>query len=50
MGITIDDVKKNVAYKQLPLVILDERWHKLFPDYSSNIVWKQWWRSGKCCG
>lgn len=32
MGITIDDVKKNVAYKQLPLVILDERWHKLFPE------------------
>lgn len=32
MGITIDDVKQNVAYKQLPLVILDERWHHLFPE------------------
>lgn len=32
MAITIEDVKKNVAYKQLPIVILDERWHRLFPE------------------
>ena len=32
MSITIEDVKKNVAYKQLPIVILDERWHRLFPE------------------
>lgn len=30
MAITIDDVKKNVAYKQLPILILDERYHRLF--------------------
>ena len=32
MALTIDEVKKNVAYKQLPIVILDERWHRLFPE------------------
>lgn len=32
MPMTIEDVKKNVAYKQLPLVTLDERWHHLFPE------------------
>ena len=32
MAITIDEVKKNVAYKHLPIVILDERWHQLFPE------------------
>ena len=32
MALTIEEVKKNVAYKNLPIVILDERWHKLFPD------------------
>lgn len=32
MALTIEEVKKNVAYKQIPIVILDERWHKLFPE------------------
>lgn len=32
MAVTIEEVKNNVAYKQLPIVILDERWHHLFPD------------------
>lgn len=32
MPLTIDEVKKNVAYKHLPIVILDERWHQLFPE------------------
>lgn len=32
MGMTIDEVKKNVAYKILPIVTLDERWHQLFPE------------------
>ncbi|MGN0370320.1 MAG: hypothetical protein ACI4EW_07220 [Butyrivibrio sp.] len=32
MAVTIDDVKKNIAYKQLPIVILDERYHRLFPE------------------
>lgn len=32
MSLTIEEVKKNVAYKRLPIVILDERWHKLFPE------------------
>lgn len=41
MGITIDDVKKNVAYKQLPLVILDERWHKLFPEEEKSARIKE---------
>lgn len=30
MTLTIEDVKKNVAYKQLPILILDERYHTLF--------------------
>ena len=41
MGSTIDDVKKNVAYKQLPLVILDERWHKLFPEEEKSARIKE---------
>lgn len=32
MALTIEDVKKNVAYRQLPIVILDERYHALFPE------------------
>ncbi len=32
MALTIEEVKKNVAYKRLPIVILDERWHRLFPE------------------
>lgn len=32
MAVTIDDVKKTIAYKQLPIVILDERYHRLFPE------------------
>ncbi len=32
MALTIDDVKKNVAYKHLPIVTLDERWYRLFPE------------------
>ena len=32
MALTVEDVKKNVAYKHLPIVILDERWHQLFPE------------------
>lgn len=32
MEMTIEEVKKNVAYKTLPIVTLDERWHQLFPE------------------
>lgn len=32
MPLTIEEVKHNVAYKHLPIVILDERWHQLFPE------------------
>lgn len=32
MALTIEEVKKNIAYKNVPIVILDERWHKLFPE------------------
>lgn len=34
--LTINEVKKNVAYKHLPIVILDERWHQLFPEEEKN--------------
>lgn len=36
MALTVEDVKKNVAYKQLPIVILDERWHQLFPEHDKT--------------
>lgn len=32
MALTIEEVKKNIAYKNVPIVILDERWHQLFPE------------------
>lgn len=32
MAITIEQVKENVAYKNLPIAILDERYHALFPE------------------
>lgn len=32
MALTIEEVKKNIAYKNVPIVILDERWHRLFPE------------------
>ena len=32
MALTIEQVKNNVAYKQLPIAILDERYHMLFPE------------------
>lgn len=32
MGLTVEEVKKSVAYKRLPIVILDEHWHRLFPE------------------
>ena len=32
MSLTIEEVKKNVAYKRLPIVTLDERYHRLFPE------------------
>lgn len=32
MALTIEEVKKNIAYKNVPIVILDERWHELFPE------------------
>lgn len=32
MAITIEEVKKNIAYKQLPIATLDERWYRLFPE------------------
>ncbi len=32
MSLTIEEVKKNAAYKQLPILTLDERYHRLFPD------------------
>ena len=36
MALTIEDVKKNMAYKHLPIVTLDERWHHLFPEKSKT--------------
>lgn len=32
MAMAINDVKKNVAYKQLPILTLDQRYHVLFPE------------------
>ncbi len=32
MALTIEEVKKNAAYKQLPIATLDERWYRLFPE------------------
>ena len=32
MALTIEEVKKNAAYKQLPILTLDERYHVLFPE------------------
>lgn len=32
MALTIEDVKKNTSYKRLPILILDERYHRLFPE------------------
>ena len=32
MSLTIEEVKKNTAYKRLPILILDERYHRLFPE------------------
>ena len=32
MSMTIEDVKKNVAYKQLPILTLDQRYHVLFQE------------------
>ncbi len=29
---TLDEVKKNMAYKNLPIVTLDKRWYELFPE------------------
>lgn len=32
MALTIEEVKKNAAYKQLPILTLDERYHVPFPE------------------
>ncbi len=32
MALTIEEVKKSIAYKRLPIVTLDERYHRLFPE------------------
>lgn len=32
MALTIDEVKKQTSYKRIPILILDERYHKLFPE------------------
>lgn len=32
MAKTIDEIKKSLATKQVPLVVLDSKWHHLFPD------------------
>ena len=32
MSLTIEEVKKNIVHKNVPIVILDERWHQLFPE------------------
>ncbi len=32
MALTIEEVKKNTSYKRLPILILDERYHRLFPE------------------
>ena len=32
MGKTIDDVKAELSGKNIPVVVLDQRWHQLFPE------------------
>lgn len=32
MALTVEEVKKNTSYKRLPILILDERYHRLFPE------------------
>ena len=41
MALTIDDVKKNVAYKTLPIAILDERYIRLFKSIEKTPLLKQ---------
>ena len=41
MALTINDVKKNVAYKNLPIAILDERYLRLFKDNEKTPLLKQ---------
>ena len=41
MALTINDVKKNVAYKNLPIAILDERYLRLFKDNEKTQLLKQ---------
>lgn len=32
MALTIEEVKQQTSYKRLPILILDERYHRLFPE------------------
>lgn len=41
MALTIDDVKKNVAYKKIPILTLDQRYHVLFPEKNKTPRIKQ---------
>ena len=41
MAMTIEDVKKNVAYKQLPVLTLDQRYHVLFQEKDKTPRIKQ---------
>ena len=41
MALTINDVKKNVAYKNLPIAILDERYLRLIKDNEKTPLLKQ---------
>ena len=41
MALAIDDVKKNVAYKKIPILTLDQRYHVLFPEKNKTPRIKQ---------
>lgn len=38
---TIDDLKRSIPYKKLPLVTLDERWYQLFPENEKSSEMKK---------
>lgn len=38
---TIEDIKRSIPYKKLPLVTLDERWYQLFPENESTSEMKK---------
>ena len=41
MSLTIEEVKKNIVHKNVPIVILDERWHQLFPEKDKTPEFKR---------